>query len=67
MFVFIETKLFTRLFDEIFSDDDLAELQDFLRTNLRPETSFQGQAECERCVGRCLGAANEAGSGSFTT
>jgi mRNA-degrading endonuclease RelE of RelBE toxin-antitoxin system len=33
MFVFIETKLFTRLFDEIFSDDDLAELQDFLRTN----------------------------------
>lgn len=33
MFVFIETKLFTRLFDEIFSDDDLAELQDFLRAN----------------------------------
>ena len=31
MFAFIETKLFTRLFDEIFSDDDLAQLQDFLR------------------------------------
>lgn len=33
MFVFIETSIFTRLFDEIFSDDDLAELQSFLRAN----------------------------------
>ena len=33
MFTFIETKLFTRLFDEIFSDDALSELQEFLRKN----------------------------------
>jgi hypothetical protein len=33
MFTFIETQLFTRLFDEIFSDDALSELQEFLRKN----------------------------------
>lgn len=33
MFAFIETKLFTRLFDESFSDDDLSKLQDFPREN----------------------------------
>ena len=33
MFAFIETKLFTRLFDEIFSDEDLARLQGFLIEN----------------------------------
>ena len=33
MFAFIETKLFTRLFDEIFSDEDLARLQGFLIDN----------------------------------
>ena len=33
MFTFIETKLFTKLFDETFGDDDdvLSELQEFLR------------------------------------
>lgn len=34
MFTFIETKLFTHLFDELFSDDaELSKLQDFLRVN----------------------------------
>jgi len=33
VFAFIETKLFTRLFDEIFSDEDLARLQGFLIEN----------------------------------
>ena len=34
MFSFIETTLFTRLFDEMFSDDaELAKLQDFLSVN----------------------------------
>lgn len=33
MLTFIETRLFTRLFDEIFSDDALIELQTFLRSN----------------------------------
>lgn len=33
VFAFIETKLFTRLFDEIFYDEDLARLQDFLIEN----------------------------------
>lgn len=34
MFTFIETKLFTRSFDEGFPDDaDLTKLQDFLRAN----------------------------------
>jgi mRNA-degrading endonuclease RelE of RelBE toxin-antitoxin system len=34
MFIFVETKLFTRLFDEMFSDDaELAKLQDFLSVN----------------------------------
>ena len=33
MFAFIEAKLFTRLFDEIFSDEDLARLQGFLIEN----------------------------------
>ena len=36
VFAFIETKLFTRLFDQIFSDEDLARLQGFLIEN--PET-----------------------------
>ena len=34
MFTFVETKLFTRLFDEMFSEDaELTKLQDFLRAN----------------------------------
>jgi hypothetical protein len=35
MFTFIETKLFTKLFDETFGGDDdaLSELQEFLRKN----------------------------------
>jgi len=34
MFSFVETKLFTRLFDEMFSDDaELSKLQDFLGKN----------------------------------
>ena len=36
MFTFIQTKLFTRLFDELFDDDDLAELEKYLIEN--PET-----------------------------
>ena len=36
MFTFIQTKLFTRLFDELFDDDDLAELEEYLIEN--PET-----------------------------
>jgi hypothetical protein len=33
MLTFIETKLFTRLFDELFSDDALVQLQDHLSRN----------------------------------
>lgn len=33
MLVFVETKAFTRLFDERLSDDDLSELQDYLRVD----------------------------------
>jgi hypothetical protein len=36
MFTFIQTKLFTRLFDDLFTDDDLAELEEYLIAN--PET-----------------------------
>ncbi len=42
MFVFIETKIFTRLFDEILSDDDLSKLQDFLRVNPEVGDIVQG-------------------------
>jgi mRNA-degrading endonuclease RelE of RelBE toxin-antitoxin system len=42
MFVFIETKIFTRLFDEILSDDDLSKLQDFLRDNPEVGDIVQG-------------------------
>jgi hypothetical protein len=33
MFIFIETKLFTRLADEHLSDDDLSKLQVYLNEN----------------------------------
>lgn len=33
MFTFIQTKLFARLFDELFSDDDLVELERYLMEN----------------------------------
>ena len=33
MFTFIQTKLFARLFDELFSDDDLVELERCLMEN----------------------------------
>jgi mRNA-degrading endonuclease RelE of RelBE toxin-antitoxin system len=36
MLTFIQTKLFTRLFDDLFTDDDLAELEEYLTAN--PET-----------------------------
>jgi mRNA-degrading endonuclease RelE of RelBE toxin-antitoxin system len=33
MFTFIQTKVFSRTFDELFSDEDLAELEQFLMAN----------------------------------
>ena len=56
MFIFIETKLFTRLADEHLSDDDLSRLQGYLNRTPKRETSFAGQAVCGNCAGQRLDA-----------
>jgi hypothetical protein len=42
MFVFIETKLFTRLADERLSEDDLSQLQGYLNENAEAGDIIRG-------------------------
>jgi mRNA-degrading endonuclease RelE of RelBE toxin-antitoxin system len=42
MFIFIETKLFTRLADEELSDDELARLQGYLNENAEAGDIIRG-------------------------
>ena len=67
MFTFIETKLFTRLFDEIFSDDALSELQEFLRKNPEVGDIVPGSGGVRKMRWGTPGVESEGAYGSSTT
>ena len=64
---FIETKLFTRLVQNYFTDDEYAELQNSIVANPRPVTSFADPVAFGNCGGAWPDAGNEVAFGSSTT
>jgi hypothetical protein len=69
MFTFIETKLFTKLFDETFGEDDdaLSELQEFLRRDPEAGDIVKDSGVYARCAGAYLAGANVGACASSTT
>jgi hypothetical protein len=63
VYSFIETKLFTRLIDDLLSDDALAELQGFLMETLRPAMWSRARGACASFAGPCADAGSEADYG----
>lgn len=53
MFIFIETKLFTRLADEHLADDDLSRLQGYLNENADAGDIIRGSGGAEIALGSC--------------
>jgi hypothetical protein len=61
MFIFIETKLFTRLADEHLSDDELSQLQGYLNENAEAGDIIRGSGGVRKLRWRAPGRGKRGG------
>jgi hypothetical protein len=66
MYSFIETKLFTRLANDLLSDDEMRELQSALIDNPEAGNVVRVREVCESFAGERLGEESAAGIASST-